>query len=720
MSKNAPAVDPALYCYKKPFARLHIDVESYSATDLIKCGSYRYWEDPEAAIMLFGYAFDDDPITVIDLMDFESVPQMVLDALIDPYFVKIAYNANFERNAIREHFGIYCDPEQWRDTMILGMSLGLPGRLAQQCKALDMPVKKAEGKNYIKLFCVPCKPTKKNGMRTRNLPHHFPEDWEGFKGYNKTDVEAERALWLRLQKYDMQPRQWKAWAMDQRINDRGVRVDEVLIDEAIKMNDIIRERLTAEAIKLTGLENPNSVKQLIKWFNDAEKEEDEALAKHASDDWSLDKTLDDEKYILDLRKKTVIELLERDDLPDVMRRMLELRQLMAKSSVTKYRAMKRSVCADGRIRGLLQFYGAPRTGRWAGRIVQVQNLPQNHLKDIALCREIVRRGDLATLEMLFGEGILSVLSELIRTAFIPAEGKRFVIVDFSAIEARLQAWDSEEEWRMEVFRTHGLIYEASAEQMFGVPLDLIKKGGTREDLRPKGKVTELALGYQGGPNALVTMGALEMGIPEPELLPTVRVWRRKSPKLARCWYDTNDDAIDAIKRKTTIKRYGVAYNAGKLRYGFEFKNNSLFQLLPSGRKLCYPNARLEWDEKYEKDAIVFDGINQYTHQWGPIRTYGGKLFENRTQANGVDNLTNAMFALEEDESNCLDIVFSVHDEPVLEVPIDWMSERAFPEKPKDKKSKGVVYIESILCRPQKGFDGLPLRADGMDATFYQK
>lgn len=694
-----------LYVYKT--RDLFIDVESFSSINLIKCGGYKYWDSDDAEIILFSYAYDDDPVQTIDLLgDCERVPQSVLDDITNPAVIKHAFNANFERLAIHAHYGIYCDPESWRCTMVLGMSLGLPGKLSQQAAVLKMPIQKKSdiGKDGIKYFCIPCKPTKKNGYRTRNLPHHDWAKWQGFKGYNVTDVEAERGLWKRLVKYDMQPRQWRAWAMDQRINDRGAMVDMQLVENAIWMNDAVKAKLIDEAARITGLSNPNSVQQLIKWLNDAEDEEDKIIAESEDAEESY-------RRITNLRKKTVIELLG-SELAPASRRVLELRQMMAKASVSKYRAIQRSVCRDGRVRGLLQFYGAPRTGRWAGRIVQMQNLPQNHLKDLALCREIVKRGDLATLEMLFGEAVLIVLSELIRTAFIPAPGKRFIIADFSAIEGRLGAWDAQEEWRLQVFRTHGLIYEASASMMFSVPIELIKKGAAREDLRPKGKVSELALQYQGGPNALIAMGALEMGLQEDELLPIVRVWRTTSPNVRDGWYQTNDDAIDAIRYKQTIRRD---------RYGFEFKNNTLFQLLPSGRKLCYPNARLEYDERFGKDAIVFDGINQYTHQWGPIRTYGGKLFENRTQANGVDNLTNAMFAL--DEVPEIELVFSVHDEPVMEVPVDWMAEPYAPDhesKAERKKSKGVKLVEQIMCKPQPGFNGLPLAADGMDADFYQK
>ncbi|NUX58639.1 DNA polymerase [Paraburkholderia youngii] len=683
---------------------LFSDTETYSPVDLKKAGMYKYFDDPEAEILLLAYAFDNDPVRVIDIAQGETVPQEFIDALTDPTVIKRAFNAAFERQAYFKHFGIYCDPTQWRCTMVLGLSLGLPGSLAQQAKVLNMPIQKMGdvGKDGIKKFCVPIKkPLKKHGYRTRNLPHHFPEAWEGFKLYNKRDVEAERGLYCRLAKYD-QPCLWPAWALDQRINDRGVMVDMELVNNAIRINDIIKGELIEEARKVTGLSNPNSVQQLIDWLNNAEEEEEKQRALIEDDD--PDANI--EEKITNLRKKTVIDLLGTVKSPAALR-VLKLRQLMAKSSVSKYRAMQRSVCRDGRIRGLLQFYGAARTGRWAGRIVQVQNLPQNHLVDLELARSLVRSGDLPTLKLLWGEAILQVLSELIRTAFIPAPGKRFIAVDFSAIEARLTAWDAQEEWRLQVFRTHGMIYEASASRMFKVPMELIKKGGPRVELRQKGKVTELACGYQGSVNALINMGALEGkdAMKEEELLPAVKLWRKESPNVVNNWYRTQDDAMDSIRYKRVIQRE---------RYGFEYRSNTLFQILPSGRKLAYPNARIEFDAKHGRDGIVFDGIDQYTHQWKSQKTFGGRVFQNRTQANGVDIITRPSLKLDE---LGLPIVFSVHDENVIEVDIDWM---AAPSAKNPRKSEGVIYIENIMCEPQPGFQGLPLAADGMDQMFYQK
>jgi DNA polymerase len=725
MSKNPELPSALLWhlLYGKPRAHLYIDVESYSEAELNKVGAYRYWDDDSSEIELLSYAFDDEPVQTFDIIGGEKPPARFFAALTDPSVLKHAFNANFERLAFNSHYGIYCDPVQWCCTMVLGLSLGLPGSLEKQAAVLGMQHQKGDGRKAMMYFCKPCKPTKKNGMRARNLPHHDRFLWLDYKVYNKQDVEAERGLWKRLSKYNMQPRQWRAWAMDQRINDRGVRVDMELVNNAVRINDIIVAELKQKIIDLTGIKNPASVKQLLAWLNDAEGEEDKEREKYASDDFAIDKIEGTKKYYADLRKKTIITLLGDKSLDETIRRVLELRQLLAKSSVSKFRAMQRSVCKDGRIRGLLQFYGAPRTGRWAGRIVQVQNLPQNKLKDLALVRQWVKEFRLRTLRLAFGEGILQVLSELIRTAFIPAEGCRFIIADFSAIEARLAAWDTQEEWRLEVFRTHGMIYEASASEMFDVPLEDCMKDGKRSDLRARGKVSELALAYQGGPNALVTMGALTEGMDEGELLPTVKTWRKKSPRVTRNWYRTNDDALECVEYGTEI-RYGewLTDRDGEFqrRYGFTLEGGSLWQILPSGRRLCYPNARVEWSEQFERDQIVFDGVNQYTHQWGDIRTYGGKLFENRTQANGVDNLTNAMFRIEEEG---IPIVFSVHDEPVMEVPLDWKAELANPghkKKAEAAKSVGVKFIEALMCEEQPGYKGLPLSADGMDAMFYQK
>lgn len=727
MAKN-PA-DPSVLLhhllYGKPRRELGIDLETYSEVDLNKCGHYRYFDDDSTEVELLAFAFDDEPVQQYDIIGGEKPPKEFFDALTDPTVLKRAFNAAFERQAILKQWGIYCDPAQWVCVMVLGLSLGLPGSLGAQAKVLGMEHQKGEGRKAMMYFCKPCKPTKKNGQRTRNLPKHDRFLWADYKVYNKGDVEAERGLYKRLVKYNMQPRQWRAWASDQRMNDRGIRVDMELVKQAIRINDIVKAELTQKIVDLTGVSNPASVKQLLAWLNDAEGEEDKEREKYASDDFNVDEVERTKKYYADLRKKTVIELLGDKSLDSTVRRVLELRQLLAKSSVSKFRAIQRAVCKDGRVRGLYQFYGAPRTGRWAGRIVQFQNLPQNKMNDLALIREVVRAGRLKMLRLMFGEKILPILSELIRTAFIPAEGHRFITCDYSAIEACLAAWDTQEEWRLEVFRTHGLIYEASASEMFDVPLEDCTKEGKRKDLRPKGKISELALGYQGGPNAMITMGALAEGLEEDELLPIVKTWRKKSPRVTRNWYRTNDEAIECIETGRDVWMGEMLTDRDgdfERRYGFVYEGGSLWQCLPSGRRLCYPNARIEWSEKFERDQITFDGVNQYTRQWGDIRTYGGKLFENRTQANGADNVTNGMFRVEEALPNSY-IVGTVHDELVIEVPEDWEAALYAPDhekKSERKKSRGVKIIEALMCEPQQGFAGLPLRAEGEDLTFYRK
>jgi DNA polymerase len=707
MSKNPELPSNLLWhlLYGKPRRHLFIDVESYCELELSKVGHYRYWDHESAEIDLLSYAFDDEDVQTFDVQRGEVPPAEFFNALVDPMVLKHAYNAGFERNAMKSFYGIYCDPVQWACTMVLGMSLGLPGKLGDQAKVLGMENQKGDGRKAMMFFCKPCKPTKKNGGRTRNFWIHDPHLREEYKRYNADDVRAERGLYTRLSKYNLLPFQWRAWAMDQRINDRGVLVDMQLVDNAIAMSERKKAELIEEAKQLTGLDNPNSVKQLLKWLNDAESEQQKNEQKWLSDDFDRDEIESSKAYHEKLTKQTVKDLLATSDITPVVRRVLEIRQALAKSSVSKFNAMKRAVCRDGRVRGMLQFYGAARTGRWAGRIVQLQNLPQNKLKDLALVREQVRQGHYWWMKFCFGDALLAVLSELIRTAFIPAPGKRFIVVDYSAIEARLIAWDSGEEWRLEVFRTHGMIYEASASQMFGVPLEDCTKKGKRKELRQKGKISELALGYQGGPNALITMGALREGLSEEELLPIVKMWRKASPKVCRLWYDTNDDAMYTVETQQTC---------GGAHYKFEFEGGTLWQRLPSGRRLAYPGAYIGHDEKHGRDNVTFEGVNQYTHQWGDIRTYGGKLVENRTQANGVDIVTDGMFALEE---NDIDIVFSVHDEAVVEVDEDWL---IAPSEENPKKSQGVVKVEKLMCRPKPGFEGLPLAADGEDMTFYRK
>ena len=578
---------------------LHIDLETYSATDLVKCGAHRYVDDPSFEIMLFGYAFDDEPITVIDRLDFESIPQRVLDALRDPAIKKWAHNAAFERLCIQRGLGIPCPAEQWRCTSVLALSLGLPGRLGDLGPALGLGrdfSKMAIGKALIRYFCIPCKPTKKNGFRTRNLPEHAPDRWRLFKDYCAQDIVTERdGVHKRLIKYDMLPIEWKAWELDQRINDYGVKVDMGLVNNAIAADEQRQSALLEQAIEITGLKNPKSRAQLLKWL----QEEDDGLE------------------LEDLQKKTVAKILKSDETSDTVRKVLLLRQELSKSSTAKYKAIRRSVCSDGRVHGMFQFNGANRTHRWAGRLVQLQNLPQNKLEDIDLARNLVKAGEFALLERLFGN-VPQTLSELIRTAFVAPDGKKLAPVDFSAVEARGLAYLAGEEWRLDVFRSHGKIYEASASKMFNIPIETIGKGPVRQ----KGKIAELALGYGGGEGALLTMGAIEMGLKTEELQPLVEAWRLANTKVVAFWWAVGNAAIRAVKEQITVKM-GLPYGGQLLFIG---GNGMLFIELPSGRRLSYVQPKMIPSSKFpDRKSLSYMGNNQKTKRWERIETYGPKL-----------------------------------------------------------------------------------------------
>lgn len=505
---------------------LSIDIETYSSVDIQKAGVYRYCEAPDFTIMLFAYAFDDEEVKIIDLENGELVPEEVEDALFSPNVIKTAFNANFERTALSKYLNIEMPPEQWQCTMVKALTLGLPGSLEMVGKVLnfeDDKQKMKEGKALIQYFSKPCKPTKANGGRTRNFPEHDLEKWETFKEYCKQDVLVEREIRKKLSKFETLEREQRLWELDQRINDRGIGTDLVLIEKAIECDNTYTEKLMNEAREITGLSNPNSTTQLKNWISEKLGQEVKSLTK------------DSIPEILEIAKdKNVI-------------RILELRQLMAKTSIKKYEAMLNSRCKDGRIRGLLQFYGANRTGRWAGRLVQVQNLPQNHLSDLDNARNLIREGRFDEAEFLY-DSIPDTLSQLIRTAFIPAEGNRFIVADFSAIEARVIAWLAGEQWRLDVFKTHGKIYEASASQMFHVPIENIKKGS---DLRQKGKIAELALGYGGSVEAIISMDKSK-SIPVEELPELVSSWRAANPNIVKFWWDVDKAAKKAIKEKTTV------------------------------------------------------------------------------------------------------------------------------------------------------------------------
>lgn len=645
---------------------LSIDIETYGSVDLTKSGVYAYANAPDFKILLFAYAFDDEEVKITDLAQGEALPKEVMDALTDGDVLKTAYNANFERTCIGKYFNIDLPINQWRCSAVQASELGLPLSLSAVAVALGLEEQKDKrGKALIDYFSKPCKPTKTNGGRTRNLPTHAPDKWEVFKEYCIQDVEVERAIKKKLAQFPICDSEQKLWTYDQRINDRGVRVDRNFVENAIKFNTEYSDRCYDEAQKITGLENPKSVVQLKAWL------EEETGQKIDS-----------------LNKEKLKELIADESISLKTKRVIYLRSMMAKTSVTKYEAMERSVCDDGRIRGLLQFYGANRTGRWAGRIVQVQNLPQNHLKDIDYARECVENGDFELFEMLY-ENVPQTLSELIRTALVPSEDRRFIVADFSAIEARVIAYLAGEMWRLEVFKTHGKIYEASASQMFHVPIESIHKG---DPLRQKGKIAELALGYGGSVGAMVSMGALKMGIDEEELQGIVDKWRNSNPAITAFWRTVENAAIKAVEGYPSKIRHDIS---------FYKQSNILFIGLPSGRKIAYVKPKIEVN-RFGKKAVTYMGMNQTTKTWSRLETWGGKLVENIVQAFARDCLAESIIRLED---RGFKINFHVHDEVIVDVP------------------KGVSSAEelaAIMCEPIEWAKGLPLNADGYECNFYMK
>lgn len=648
---------------------LAIDIETYSSINIKTSGAYRYVEAPDFTILLFAYAFNDEEVKVINLENGESVPKEVEQALFNPNVIKTAFNANFERTCLSKYLNESMPPEQWQCTMIKALTMGLPGSLDMVGKALkfeDDKQKMAEGKALIKYFCGPCKPTKVNGGRTRNLPKHDIEKWETFKEYCKQDVVAEREIRQKLSKYTTTEEEQKLWELDQKINDKGVALDETIVLKAIECDRTYSKKLEKEAVELTGLDNPNSPTQLKKWLSEKVGYE-----------------------VNSLTKDSIPGLIENAK-DDSVIRVLELRQMMAKTSIKKYETMKNAKCDDGRVRGLLQFYGANRTGRWAGRLVQVQNLPQNHLKDLDLARNIVRNGDVQTLEFLFGN-VPDTLSQLIRTAFIPSIGNRFMVSDFSAIEARVIAWFAGEQWRLDVFKTHGKIYEASASQMFKVPIESIHKG---DPLRQKGKISELALGYGGSIGALTAMGALKMGVKEDELQGLVLKWREANSHITKFWWDVDKAAKKSIKERTTVcMQYGIK---------FIYDPGVLFIQLPSGRRLSYIRPKIEPHETFSGYKITYEGMEQTSKQWKKQDTYGPKLVENIVQATARDCLAEAMFRV---DSSGYNIVMHVHDELILDVP---------------KEFGSIEDVNSIMGQPIEWAPGLPLKADGYECSYYMK
>ncbi|MGC8718419.1 MAG: DNA polymerase [Thermodesulforhabdaceae bacterium] len=642
-------------------SQLSCDIETYSSVNLSKSGVYKYVEAPDFEILLFGYSVDAGPVQVVDLACGEKIPKEIQHAILNCEVIKWAFNAQFERICLSKHFGVHLEPDSWRCTMVWSAYLGLPLSLEGAAIVTGADKKKlTEGKELIRYFSVPCKPTQSNSGRTRNLPEHAPDKWNSFKAYNLRDVEAELSIQAKLQNFPMPVQEWQNYVLDQQINDRGIQLDLELVRQAIKCNEKVRDEITNKLQALTELENPNSVAQMKSWLSENGLETD-----------SLDKA-------------SVKALLK--EAPDHLSEVLELRQLLAKSSVKKYTAMENAVCSDGRARGLLQFYGANRTGRFAGRLIQVQNLPQNHLPDLVQARQLVKSGDFDTLEILY-DSVPSVLSELIRTAFVPMPGFKFIVADFSAIEARVIAWLAGEQWRNEVFATHGKIYEASASQMFRVPIEEITKGSP---LRQKGKIAELALGYGGSVGALKAMGALEMGLTEDELQPLVSAWRAANPNITRLWWDVDHAARIAVQEKTTEQTHNIL---------FEYRSGFLFITLPSGRRLAYVKPRIEVN-RFGSESVTYEGVGA-SKKWERIESYGPKFVENIVQAISRDILCYAMQRL---NSMGFSIVMHVHDEVVIEAACDVL--------PED--------VCRIMSETPPWAEGLLLRADGFECQFYKK
>lgn len=644
--------------------RLSIDIETYSSNDLVKSGVFSYVDAPDFEILLFAYAFDDEEVQIIDIKSGEELPYKVRNALMSKDVIKTAYNAQFEITCIQKFFGIKLDYSQWSCTAVMASELGLPQNLAGVASVLNLQQQKdTRGKRLIDYFCKPCKPTQTNGGRTRNLPEHRPEDWKVFKEYCLQDVEVERAIRDKISKFPIADSEQVLWEYDQRINARGVRIDLTLVKNALAYNAQASEDYIQQSKELTGLDNPNSVTQLKAWLEQETGIKQETLTK-----------ADVKKIIATTDNATI-------------KKVLEIRESLGKTSTAKYEAMERSVCSDGRIRGLLQFYGANRTGRWAGRIVQVQNLPQNHLKNIADVRQLVVDGDYDWFSTLYN--VPQTLSELIRTAFIPSEGRRFIVSDFSAIEARVIAYLADESWRIKVFENNGDIYCASASQMFGVP---VEKHGVNGHLRQKGKIAELALGYGGSVGALVSMGALDMGLHEEELPDLVQAWRNTNEKITSFWWAVNNAAISAIKGKPVTIDHDIS---------FFRESGILFIKLPSGRKIAYVKPAIG-KNKFGSDSITYMGMNQSTKTWERLETFGGKLVENIVQAFARDCLAENIIRLENAgyETN-----FTVHDEVILDVP---------------KGFGSIDAVNEIMSQPISWAKGLPLKADGYECDFYMK
>lgn len=660
---------------------LSIDIETKSSVDIGKAGLYRYAQSEDFEVLLFAYQMDDGEVELVDLAQGEQIPENVQLMLKDATVVKHAYNAAFEWYCLNRA-GYETPLEQWRCTMIHGLYCGYTAGLDATGKAIGLPQDKQKlttGKALIRYFCVPCKPTKSNGNRTWNLPRHAPEKWELFKEYCKQDVVTERAILKRLNYFPVPEEEQELWQQDIRMNAFGVRVDSKLIEGALTIDGVSSAELTEEAINITGLQNPNSTAQLKVW-----------VEKELSDSLEMDVELPG------LRKEDVSMLLERNDLPKEIRRVLEIRQQLGKTSIKKYVAMETAKGADERVRGLTQYYGANRTGRWAGRLVQLQNLPRNYLKTLDYARQLVKEKNYDGIRFLYGN-VPDTLSQLIRTAFIPSKGHKFVVADFSAIEARVIAWLAGEQWVNEVFATHGKIYEATASQMFHVPIEKIVKGNPEYSLRQKGKVATLALGYQGGTAALIVMGALNMGLAEEELPDIVQRWRNANPRIRDLWYAVEQAALTTMQTAQPQGINGLIFRyEGELMYGQSF----LTVQLPSGRKLFYPKPFLK-ENQFGKMAIHYYTVGQQTKKWEVASTYGGKMTENIVQAIARDCLAETLRRIEQ---LGLQVVFHVHDEVIIDAPMEVTAEQ----------------ICDLMAEPISWAPGLLLKGAGFESSYYMK
>lgn len=661
---------------------LSIDIETRSSVDIGKAGAYKYAQSPDFEILLFAYQLDDEPVKIVDLTKNENLPIIILRALEDPRVIKHAYNAAFEWYCLNRA-GYRTPIEQWRCTMAHGLYCGYTAGLDATGKAIGLPQDKQKltvGKALIRYFCVPCKPSKRNGGRTWNLPHHDPDKWNLFKEYCKQDVVTEHEILKRLNLFPMPEAEERLWQMDVLMNAFGVRVDTELIEGALHIDSLSTQELTDEAKAITGLPNPNSAAQLVPWLNTHSK-------KHPGDP----------DLLTDIQKETVEELLkDKGNLPEDVARMLEIRQQLGKTSIKKYVAMDTARGEGDRVRGLTQYYGANRTGRYAGRLVQLQNLPRNYLKTLDYARKLVKQKNYTGIKLLYGN-VPDTLSQLIRTAFIPSEGRKFVVADFSAIEARVIAWLAGEQWVNEVFATHGKIYEATAAQMFGVPVERIVKGNPEYSLRQKGKVATLALGYQGGVNSLISMGALNMGLTEEELPDIVSRWRQTNPRIRDLWYGVEQAAVAVMQTAQTQAIHGLIFSLeGDLVYGQTF----LTVQLPSGRKLFYPKPFLK-ENQFDKMAVHYYTVGQQTRKWEVTSTYGGKMTENIVQAIARDCLA---VTLERIAAKGLQVVFHVHDEVIVDAPMETTVEE----------------ICGLMAEPIPWAPGLVLKGAGFENNYYMK